>query len=97
MPPLPPGPGLPEGLLKPPFSGHPDGPLIAVWDADLKVTTPFVAGRDAPCAVAQWPLSTAYNLSGWTAAGTPAWGLNDPQRTVDLMAINNIVDYLVSL
>ncbi|MBL8614424.1 MAG: hypothetical protein JNM72_02330 [Deltaproteobacteria bacterium] len=47
-PPPPPEPGgTPPDYIPPAFDWHGYGPLIAVWDADLKLSSPHLTDEDA--------------------------------------------------
>jgi hypothetical protein len=100
-PPPPPEPGgTPPDYIPPAFDWHGYGPLIAVWDADLKLSSPHLTDEDTDCGRAtavggNWPFTTMYTPSGgFDEAVEPDWSLNDPARTYELMQRNNIGLYL---
>ena len=75
---------------------HPVGALVAVWDADLKVTEADPAGEDTTCpgGTGPWPTATVLDGAGWTGPGAADWSLNDAARTLALMDLNGMQLYL---
>ncbi|MBL8614435.1 MAG: hypothetical protein JNM72_02385 [Deltaproteobacteria bacterium] len=78
--------------------------MIAVWDADLKLTDSDPDNATIGCNVFnadgstrdRWPFAPLYDstASVYTHADPNAWALNDPTRTIELMQINGINLYL---
>jgi hypothetical protein len=101
-PPPPPDPPPPPEPPPPPptLSWHGDEALIAVWDADVKLTVAAQTGENTDCGRStavggNWPFSTIYTeADGFHEDVNLDWSLNDPARTYELMHRNNISLYL---